>query len=81
MLRNGNLLEGQIVQAGDYFVVVLGTSEIKLPAKDVEAQVASRDEAYQLRKFGMFGQAHGKSKQQRLAALEQCKASEGKKGR
>jgi hypothetical protein len=56
LLRNGNLLEGQIVQAGDYFVVVLGTSEIRLPAKDVEAQVASRDEAYQLRKFGMFGQ-------------------------
>ena len=56
LLRNGNILEGQIVQAGDYFVVVLGTSEIRLPAKDVEAQVASRDEAYQLRKFGMFGQ-------------------------
>lgn len=55
LLRNGNVLAGEITQAGDYYVVLLGTSEIRLPARDVEAQVASLDEAYQLKKFGLFG--------------------------
>ena len=55
LLRNGNVLEGEITQAGDYYVVLLGTSEIRLPARDVEAQVATLEEAYQLKKFGLFG--------------------------
>ncbi|MCI0361584.1 MAG: hypothetical protein L0211_24125 [Planctomycetaceae bacterium] len=55
LLRNGNILEGEVTQAGDYYVVLLGTSEVRLPARDVEAQVASLDEAYQLKKFGLFG--------------------------
>jgi len=55
LLRNGNVLEGQITQAGDYYVVLFGASEIRLPAREVEAQVASLDEAYELKKFGLFG--------------------------
>jgi hypothetical protein len=55
LLRNGNVLEGEITQAGDYYVVLLGESEIRLPARDVEAQVATLDEAYELKKFGLFG--------------------------
>lgn len=55
LLRNGNVLEGEITQAGDYYVVLLGASEIRLPAREVEAQVASLDEAYELKKFGLFG--------------------------
>jgi hypothetical protein len=55
LLKNGNVIEGQITQAGDYYVVTLGTSgEIRLPTKDVEAQVQSLTEAYELRKHGMF---------------------------
>jgi hypothetical protein len=55
LLRNGNVLEGEVTQAGDYYVVLLGASEIRLPAREVEAQVASLEEAYQLKKFGLFG--------------------------
>jgi hypothetical protein len=55
LLRNGNVLEGEVTQAGDYYVVLLGMSEVRLPAADVEAQVASLDEAYELKKFGLFG--------------------------
>jgi hypothetical protein len=56
LLRNGNVLQGEITQAGDFFIVILGkTSEIRVPAKDVEAQVASLDEAYQLKRHGLFG--------------------------
>jgi hypothetical protein len=55
LLKNGNVIEGQITQAGDYYVVTLGASgEIRLPTKDVEAQVQSLTEAYELRKHGMF---------------------------
>jgi hypothetical protein len=59
LLRNGNVLEGEITQAGDYYVVLQGTSEIRLPARDVEAQVATLEEAYQLKKFGLFGRGAG----------------------
>jgi hypothetical protein len=55
LLRNGNVLEGEVTQAGDYYVVLLGTSELRLPARDVEAQVATLEEAYALKKFGLFG--------------------------
>ncbi len=56
LLRNGHILQGQITQAGDFYVVILGeSSEIRLPAKDVEAQVATLDEAYRLKLHGMFG--------------------------
>jgi hypothetical protein len=56
LLKNGNILEGQITQAGDYYIVTLGQSgEVKLPAKDVDAQVATLEEAYELRRLGMFG--------------------------
>jgi hypothetical protein len=55
LLKNGSVIEGQITQAGDYYVVTLGASgEIRLPAQEVEAQVQSLAEAYNLRKHGMF---------------------------
>jgi hypothetical protein len=57
LLRNGHVLQGQVTQAGDFYVVILGpSSEIRLPAKDVEAQVATLDEAYRLKLRGMFGE-------------------------
>lgn len=60
LLRNGNVLEGEITQAGDYYVVTLGkTGEIRLAAKEVEAVVASLDEAYDLRRLGLFGGGAG----------------------
>ena len=56
LLRNGNVLAGDITQAGDYYVIVLDkSSEIRLLAKDVEAQVATLDEAYELKRHGLFG--------------------------
>jgi hypothetical protein len=56
LLRNGNTLAGDITRAGDYYLVLLGpTSELRVPAKEVEAQVTSLDEAYELRQHGLFG--------------------------
>ncbi|MEX2174232.1 MAG: hypothetical protein WD872_07710 [Pirellulaceae bacterium] len=56
LLRNGHILEGHITQAGDYFIVTLGeTGEIRLPRIEVEAQVASLDAAYELKRHGMVG--------------------------
>src|SRR5687768_15620056 len=56
LLRNGHVLQGEITQAGDYYIVMLGqASEIRLPAKDVEAQVATLAEAYELKRHGLFG--------------------------
>jgi hypothetical protein len=56
LLRNGNVLQGEITQAGDYYVVILGKSgELRLAASEVEAQVATLDEAYELKRHGLFG--------------------------
>jgi hypothetical protein len=47
VLRNGQIVEGQITRAGDYYVVLLGkTGEIRLPQADVDFQCSSREEAY-----------------------------------
>ena len=55
VLRNGQVLEGQITQAGDYYVVTLGaTGEVRLPTTDVEMQCASLDEAYELKRDAVF---------------------------
>jgi hypothetical protein len=56
LLKNGNVLAGEITSAGDYYVVLIGkASELRVPAKDVEAQVANLDEAYEIRRHGLFG--------------------------
>jgi hypothetical protein len=56
LLRNGNVLAGEITSAGDNFLVLIGkSSELRVPAKDVEAQVATLDEAYELKQHGLFG--------------------------
>jgi hypothetical protein len=56
LLKNGNVLAGEITSAGDYYLVLIGkASELRVPTKDVEAQVASLDEAYEIRKHGLFG--------------------------
>ena len=50
LLRNGHLLEGQVTRAGDYFIVTQGeTSEIRMPADEVEALCGSLDEAYEFK--------------------------------
>lgn len=56
LLKNGNVLAGEITSAGDYYLVLIGkTSELRVPAKDVEAHVANLNEAYELKTHGMFG--------------------------
>ena len=60
LLRNGHVLAGRITQAGDYYIVLLDEkSELRLPAKDVEAQVATLEEAYELKRHGLFGRGAG----------------------
>jgi hypothetical protein len=50
VLRNGQVLEGNVTRAGDYYVVTLGkTGEIRMPASDVEAVCGSLEEAYEFK--------------------------------
>jgi len=47
VLRNGQVLNGEITRAGDYYVVTFGqSSEIRLKAEEVEVACRSLDEAY-----------------------------------
>lgn len=56
LLKNGNVLAGEITSAGDYYLVLIGkASELRVPAKDVEAQVADLEGAYELKTHGLFG--------------------------
>ena len=56
VLRNGQVLEGEVTRAGDYYIVTLGArSEIRLPAADVEAVCASLGEAYEFKARHLTG--------------------------
>jgi hypothetical protein len=50
VLKNGQILEGEITAAGDYYVLTHGDSaEIRLRTAEVEAVCASLDEAYEFK--------------------------------
>ena len=69
MLRNGQVLQGEVTQAGDYYVVTLGgTSEIRLKAAEVEAVCASLDEAYEFK----VGHLSGSGARPHLELAEWC---------
>jgi hypothetical protein len=47
VLRNRQVLEGDVTPAGDYYLVALGkTGQLRLPARDVEMICRDLDEAY-----------------------------------
>ena len=47
VLRNGNVVQGQITRLGDRYVVTFGeASEVRFPAGDVEFQCGNLEEAY-----------------------------------
>jgi predicted CxxxxCH...CXXCH cytochrome family protein len=47
LLRNGGVLEGQIIPAGDRYVVVMGDrAEIRVPVRDVDLHCVDLDEVY-----------------------------------
>jgi hypothetical protein len=69
VLRNGQVLQGEVTQAGDYYVVTLGgTSEIRLKAAEVEAVCASLDEAYEFK----VGHLSGSGARPHLELAEWC---------
>src|SRR5436190_510005 len=50
VLRNGQVLEGDVTRAGDYYVVGRGEgSELRLKADEVELLCSSMDEAYEFK--------------------------------
>jgi hypothetical protein len=54
VLRNGNIVEGEITRLGDRYVVLVGeSSEVRFPAGDVDFQCGSLEEAY-LRKLELL---------------------------
>lgn len=46
VLQNGNVLEGEVDHLGQFYRVATGTSEIRLPARNVERIVATLQDAY-----------------------------------
>src|SRR5262245_47084423 len=60
VLRNGQVLEGEVTQAGDYYVVMLGgSSEVRLKAAEVEAVCGSLDQAYEFKSGHLSGSGAG----------------------
>ena len=58
LLRNGNVIEGQVTRAGDYYLVTFGDSgEARLAAAEVETLCVDLDDAYQYRRATMIGRA------------------------
>jgi len=56
VLKNGNVLEGNVTRAGDYYIVTQGqSSELRLPASQVEAFCGSLDEAYEFKQRHLAG--------------------------
>jgi hypothetical protein len=56
VLKNGNVLEGNVTRAGDYYIVTQGqSSELRLPAAQVEAFCGSLDEAYEFKQRHLAG--------------------------
>ncbi len=54
VLRNGGVLVGQVVPAGDRYVVLLGdSSEVRVPVRDVEMHCIDLDEAYQRKRSSL----------------------------
>ncbi len=54
LLRNGQVLEGNITRTGDYYLVTRGTrSEVRLPAASVEVVCDSLEVLYQYRLAGL----------------------------
>lgn len=69
VLRNGQVLEGQITRAGDYYVVTFsGASEVRLRAAEVEAVCGSLDEAYEFK----AGHLSGSGARPHLELAEWC---------
>lgn len=56
LLRNGNVIEGHVTRAGDYYLVTFGDSgEARLAAADVESFCVDLDDAYRYKRATMLG--------------------------
>ena len=56
LLRNGNVIEGQVTRAGDYYIVTFGEDgEVRLSAADVETLCVDLEDAYRYRSATMVG--------------------------
>lgn len=69
VLRNRQVIEGEVTPAGDYYLVGFGkTGQVRLAAKDVEMVCRSLDEAYQRK----AAEIAGKSANAHLELAEWC---------
>ena len=56
LLRNGNLLSGRVIRAGDYYIVAIGNaSELRLPVHEVDAVCRDLDDAFAIKMATMTG--------------------------
>jgi hypothetical protein len=69
LLRNGQVLRGEITKAGDYYVVILGpASEVRMPATEVEASCRSLEDAF----LWKFSHLEPTNHLQRVGLVEWC---------
>jgi hypothetical protein len=60
VLRNGQLMHGEITQAGDHYIVTFGTGgEVKIAAKDVETRCTDVEAAYDYKLRRLSGEGAG----------------------
>ncbi|WP_425614507.1 hypothetical protein NA78x_004376 [Anatilimnocola sp. NA78] len=60
MLRNGQLLSGDITRAGDHFIVTIGSGvEVKIAVTEVETECANLDAAYDWKLRRLSGDGAG----------------------
>lgn len=58
LLRNGNVIQGQITRAGDYYIVTFGDrGEAKLAAREVETLCLDLEDAYRYKLATLAGRA------------------------
>jgi hypothetical protein len=48
LLRNGEILEGQVSRDGERYIVAIENGELRIPARDVDFQCDTIDQAYQM---------------------------------
>lgn len=58
LLRNGNIIQGEVTRAGDYYIVTLGASgEVRLSARDVDSVCVDLEDAYHYKQAMIVGKS------------------------
>jgi hypothetical protein len=59
LLRNGNMMQGEITRLGDHYLLTISGGELKIAAKDVEAQCSDIEGVYDWKLRRLSGEGAG----------------------